>query len=1769
MADAYDKKGSGYLPAIPGMSPVGGGKFFGGKSTPKMVMEGGEWVYYNTFVVALGQRLGTAPVSIGRIWANDILIADRYEGTRMPGLNFKFFPGDEDQGEVYRGMHYRGLMTLLITDMPLIKFGNSVPNISVELVEGVAGTDDVAGPLPFSGNWGTGLGRTPFHIEIAPDGKLRGVTITQIVKQTKVTQQLCFDAVNMDTKSMDAKVLNSYFSHGVPDINPDQTDTVFAYLPNGLCLIQIDKQKDTRYLLDLGSGLISDFWGGVSGSVTSNSETDFVPWNIALGFQVPTDALIDGFVMGVSSSGDWGILSAKAGALRYAYGAGQEFADPVQCLTRAGMDGDFAQVLVTFADRVDNVKVGRIGSAGGYLATVQLDNLYTHVDAGEIWQTFYSTADNCLVLLVITNAGTRAGYARKINMSGVVQWTSEAFTLPVDYSPRQRTMEATAILDNNMLVIKRGSVTNGVTVILLDTGDIELKTVSAGTFATGNITVWNAANGTFYGPTNTPYRMVALPDGEAADILVEDFLRGLAVLAGYDEADFEANGTEDMTMGGYVISSGASFQQVANGVGQLYGFTWLERTDKIVVSYNYNSDGEFVPDMVIPADDIAVIAENANSGELTAVLAPTSEFPKALSVSYSSLENDFASVPQGFSRSDFPVATQAAEGRLDIRIPITLEDAKASALLYNMAFRLWAARVSYEIRLPVEYVKLDAGDGIEFTAEGYTYQASVVSHRFNTDKSVTLSLTEATGAFYPVEELVELQPSLRGPNKNQSNGVRLVVLDIPDFDAGQGTPDTLALTVIVAGYEADSFGGTRVTLTRVSEPTVATQFLDFAASEGGYVGTLISDISSTADPFALDTETELLLDLGSIPEDRFENIDDADIETTRTNLVAVTINGYTELIAYGQFEPGPEPDTIKLTRLLRGRFGTETFIPWIMPGATVAFLDNAKRGVYPASDYNRVSSTVPETFILSTESAGLISSPTSVTVRPQGYSRKPYAPLNITVTREGVGEDIALTWKKRPRFINYPPSVPADDYPVTEDTTSFAVEIWDETGSEQLRREYTDSEGFVYTVAMQSEDGFVPDDLTQLTVLVYQMASDTVGMGIPGGGIVPITTPGQLSLVIDGGGEIGFELDVVGAPGVLSFTIDGGGEISIEPEFQGYLFLTIDGGGEIDMAVSAGGELRFSINGGGEIEAQLLDTGPLVEQVGFVQGFETVAATSRIITIPTGGHIGDLITITFTNGVTNAGVVPSPASDWVLSCDTNATTNLELRTYTKRLTRADIEAGQFQFNSSNYPCMWCAAIWRNVRAFAATAGWASSSGTSFSMNSIATVGDDSLLVDFVGGYMVNSVTTADPSMTYFGYHDQQANIGSTSGFVSSSLWDSGLTRPNVTYSYGVSASRRCANAMALAPYAVDQYPYGAHRYWRIMPLSNVSGAFELNEVEMHDVFGGTDLCTGGTASATSGTAANAFDNNNATLWTAANNTPFTQTINYDFGVGVTKNIIEIRLGIGTNNVRAPLTGKVQYSDNNTDWTTAWTFSAATWTASSFQTLQNTQATLDNPVDPGGTDQPTIRSHSTASYTSGGGGTLAFPKPAGLAVDDLLAVGLSTTNLYALDTPAGWTRQVDANGAAQCLTKLADAGDVAGSTISLTFSAYSARPVAGVMVAIKDVDPSGPVEAAGVLGNASAGVPPVSPSLTPSATNRLLVAFTMNPAFTDLAEPSGMIPVAEKSVYAPVSTDPLRGAAVAVAYKQLGTTTTATGDKTWTSSAPSAGTHSYSLLLKGA
>lgn len=162
-------------------------------------------------------------------------------------------------------------------------------------------------------------------------------------------------------------------------------------------------------------------------------------------------------------------------------------------------------------------------------------------------------------------------------------------------------------------------------------------------------------------------------------------------------------------------------------------------------------------------------------------------------------------------------------------------------------------------------------------------------------------------------------------------------------------------------------------------------------------------------------------------------------------------------------------------------------------------------------------------------------------------------------------------------------------------------------------------------------------------------------------------------------------------------------------------------------------------------------------------------------------------------------------------------------------------------------------------------------------------------------------------------------------------------------------TRNAGRLFTTASYAATGYtgsPHGTHAYWQIV-ISEIDSGDNASaaEMEFRATPAGADQSSGGTASAEStfdGTtpASNAFDNNGGTIWACANVQLGNQAtwVQYQFGSPVSVGQIAVQARTPSFFSQTVHIGSVRFSDDGSVYSTAWEFTASTWSAAQTQTF---------------------------------------------------------------------------------------------------------------------------------------------------------------------------------------------------------------------------------------
>lgn len=187
-------------------------------------------------------------------------------------------------------------------------------------------------------------------------------------------------------------------------------------------------------------------------------------------------------------------------------------------------------------------------------------------------------------------------------------------------------------------------------------------------------------------------------------------------------------------------------------------------------------------------------------------------------------------------------------------------------------------------------------------------------------------------------------------------------------------------------------------------------------------------------------------------------------------------------------------DTYQLTRLLRGRRGTEYLAREVKAAGTMVALLTEDTALRFKANLSEVGGTKTlHAFDVGKAGADYTNTPTT-SVQLVGNARKPWGPGNLAVVREP-DDDLAFTWKYRSRWGDELANGGSGTVPLGESTELYDIEVWDDTYTTLIRSATgLTSPTWTYTAAMQATD--MIDVPSTLGIKLYQV-SPLVGRGHP------------------------------------------------------------------------------------------------------------------------------------------------------------------------------------------------------------------------------------------------------------------------------------------------------------------------------------------------------------------------------------------------------------------------------------------------------------------------------------------------------------------------------------------------------------------------------------------------------------------------------------------------------------------------------------------------
>ncbi|CAO3460827.1 hypothetical protein [Azospirillum argentinense] len=1056
-----------------------------------------DWLYYGN--AAYGFCEGEVG-AYKRLWANGKLVYDA-STKGLEGKTYKydegvyrFYSGSEDQpvdGVIDRHVTeehgpnscpaYRGLGYVRLGDFPLLDFNNSMPTeIKAEVVRNANFTCPTVG-IDLAGQGLPGWDPADILIDPLPGRAYAYVRQpTRLLSWNRITGTVVstLDLTDPDVRAMIAAKLDSYtagqvrlgniqprfVSRPVPDVAT--TSLVCCVDVGGATAILMEIDSDTlnpTEVRNLGSNL-HHFTKGVSVEGILLTARLYGGQNVRV------------YGLGVAGNGN--------------YGYGYRDIDLPGAVAGFAVDpyGQRAWVATTDGAQSWITELGVKGVTVSPRRTVAMSGLVGAFAASAIWY------DGLIDRVVVADGAN--GRFCSLESGDLALAASAALPGVIGTGAA-----AQQILDNQMTLSGQLYCTYGTTLTRLDTRSLTVLkqwefgagghlaeqigkpfTLSFAVLEPLQSGLWlmeGPPGNPAAGPTKLLLDRVADSEVTVASVVAE-----ICRAAGLTDDQIDVAGLAGCDpIVGYVIPRPTTARAALEPLATAFDFDGAEIDGKLV----FRMRGvEAVRDI----DQGEVIVDEDSGGQERALITETimqeAELPLAVSVSYQDPDADYEVVPQVAQRIRGVVT---ADNTLSVDLStLALDRDTAARIAHRLRYRSWVEATALEFQVGPQHLDLDPTDVVRVRRV----------NRVGTMETTELILVRITETEVGANHAVRLKAiaadegaldlsEVRGAKASRpvsapipfSTGTLLWLLNLPCLGAADGGNGGAWMALAPEMPDGSARWGGAVVFT--SNDNSSYQQVAASGVAVPWARVLAAPVPNPA--YATwDNESELVV-RSLDPDFEFEGASDLDV-LGGANLLLVG----DELLQYARAELVAS-GTYRLTRLLRGRFGTEWACGDHRPGEYALpfsggdpfqrFSDLAERGL---SRYYKATSVGGEAMTSRTQ-----------TFVNEAAALKPYSVAHLRAASDGSGGRV-LTWIRRTRFggewTNGTGAVP-----LNEASEQYEIDVFTVDGETKLSTLTTTTPTVTYSVAQYNADtGAAAAAMPTLRYDVYQISA-LVGRG--------------------------------------------------------------------------------------------------------------------------------------------------------------------------------------------------------------------------------------------------------------------------------------------------------------------------------------------------------------------------------------------------------------------------------------------------------------------------------------------------------------------------------------------------------------------------------------------------------------------------------------------------------------------------------------------------
>ena len=1048
--------------------------------------------YTASFAIAFG--VGPA-ADVLRLWADGKLILDKTGSrpvTRKPSLRCRLHKGGETQlpdplieGDVGvgRAPAHRGLVYLVVEELPLADFGNRIPNLTAEIAfrRTPAQPYRLLDPIsPVEGGLVTGSQLNELAVDwrrnkawlLDSDGDpaeagLRRLDLASLRedRQARMSEICTGSPANFPNCLLAGGDGALYFTVGSGNSRP---------------IVRVDPDA-LREVARFGTPS-----SGLSNTTTRFVATTFMGMVSAYGPEGRVDFLLTG-----SLFNDLGLL--RAAHLGYVWGAGQEVAaGGVRGCVGGRVEQGYGEGWVLASGsgtshttlglyRIRVAATAAYNPATGLTIGVEFEQVASfapdQIDPAAVafWDEakglVHDPSDDGVVFQVRTTDGAEVQpYTVKWRAGDGLVW---ATPVPIMLNWDGPFAGQNRLTDGRWTLMRLGRV------IQLDAATGELLLDVTWPVSENGAQIHDSETDTHLAHTLSGWARLFLSRGGGAGQSLAELVTSLCARAGLAVADLDTSDLMDDLVPGYVLGRPTTVRGALDPLLRAYAVDVVESDDRLA----FRKRGRD-PIATIPAEQLMPLDERTSESWRERRTQEV-ELPERVNVLFMDRDADHQQGSQSAKRRSLPLPTMHSRDQASLELPLVLDTTTARRIAERTLYSAWLERSSFEALLPPDQLRLEPTDVIEVAfPSGAVFRVRLGRVEIGADYSLAIQAVSQEAPSYVAT--VEGVPGAGGLVQVIAGpaATRLILPDLPllrDVDDTGGVGSRLY--ALMAGYGAPGWPGAM--LYRSAEGT-SWSVVARALAEAAW-GAAVNPLGSPRSPFATDEANTLTVFMTTGAE-RLESTTQAAMLNGANAALLLKASGEPEILQFREVTDNPD-GSFTFKGLLRGRRGTDPLVTGHQPGELFVLLepDTIETLTVGLGELGLARSWRAVGF-------GSLFEDADTEVRAHtGRDLMPYAPVHLVGSRNPAG-DLALTWVRRTRLGGaWRDGTGA--VPLGEASEAYEVDILDGPGGGVVRT-LTGLTGpaATYTAAQQSADFGAPPAVVHMRVVQLSAA---VGRGFP------------------------------------------------------------------------------------------------------------------------------------------------------------------------------------------------------------------------------------------------------------------------------------------------------------------------------------------------------------------------------------------------------------------------------------------------------------------------------------------------------------------------------------------------------------------------------------------------------------------------------------------------------------------------------------------------